>query len=229
MNDVAEPNATTGPVWAVTRNGQPHSLRISTEGISLGGPEPQAWPWVDIASVEFPTSFSREIVSSSGAVVALGFTGRESQAAFRTALQTQTRELEGDVVDLLTTSAPGARPKPVTLVMMHHVHNRVVVEQFGLISTHTVMSRNAISDFGSDIKNAFGGQLQGMETAIERGLKTTQERLQQHAASRLGADAVVDVSVSIESVSDKAQSVFMTGTAVRTEPAPLGSTASSDV
>ena len=75
------------------------------------------------------------------------------------------------------------------------------------------MSRNFLSDIGSDLSSTFGGQLGGIERAIDTAQETALDRLEQ-AARDLGAHAVVGVDLSVQTVADKAQLVLLFGTAV---------------
>ena len=65
-----------------------------------------------------------------------------------------------------------------------------------------MLSRNFISDFGSDLKNVLGGSLGGMETAVETAFGSAQESLSRKA-SALGTDAVIGLQLQLESVSDR--------------------------
>lgn len=100
---------------------------------------------------------------------------------------------------------------------------REVAEVVGLVTATAVMSRNFVSDWGSDIVSAFGGNLEGVERSISSCVQQVRERLYEQVEA-LEADAVIGLSVSLETVADKAQAVLMSGTAVRLRPA--GSTAS---
>ena len=95
---------------------------------------------------------------------------------------------------------------------------REVTEVVGLVTATAVMSRNFVSDWGSDIVNAFGGNLEGIEHSISVCVEQVRERLYEKVEA-LGADAVIGLSVSLETVADKAQAVLMSGTAVRLQPA----------
>jgi uncharacterized protein YbjQ (UPF0145 family) len=103
-----------------------------------------------------------------------------------------------------------------------------VGEVLGLVSGSCVMSRNVFSDLGSNMKSAFGGTLGGIETVIENARVEAQTRLDQ-AARALGADAIIGVDMSVQTVADKAQLVMLCGTAVALaeQPAPPDQLASA--
>jgi uncharacterized protein YbjQ (UPF0145 family) len=83
-----------------------------------------------------------------------------------------------------------------------------------LVSGACVMSRGAFSDLGSDLKSVGGGTLGGIEKAVEAARATAQSRLEE-AARRIGADAVVGIDLTVQTVADKAQLVMLMGTAVQ--------------
>ena len=115
---------------------------------------------------------------------------------------------------------PAAAPA-VPLLTLPSFPGREVVEVLGHVMAHPVMSRDFLSDAGSDLASTFGGRLEGMETAISLAAEEARRQLHEQAA-RVGADAVIGLAVSVESVSAKAQAVLMSGTAVRTRPLTSG-------
>jgi uncharacterized protein YbjQ (UPF0145 family) len=74
-----------------------------------------------------------------------------------------------------------------------------------------------LSDLGSDITSAFGGNLGGIEKAISVCIEQVRHRMYVEVEN-LGADAVIGLAVHLETVSDKAQAILMSGTAVRSRP-----------
>jgi uncharacterized protein YbjQ (UPF0145 family) len=89
-----------------------------------------------------------------------------------------------------------------------------VSADLGIVSGFSVMSRNMLSDLGSDLQSAFGGRLGGIEEAIRTGHREAEQSLSDHART-LEADGIVGVRVTVETVADKAQMVLLTGTAVK--------------
>ena len=87
----------------------------------------------------------------------------------------------------------------------------------GLVTGHAVVSRNALSDRGADLKSIVGGHLGGIELGIDRAIAEADRRIRLAAAAR-GADTVLATRVGLESASDKAQAVIISGTAVTTQP-----------
>lgn len=87
----------------------------------------------------------------------------------------------------------------------------------GLVYGRVVISRNFMSDFGSDLSSMTGGRLGGIERAIDSGLGQATRRIRARAAE-LGAHAVIGIDVSVQTVADKAQLVLLVGTAVVDDP-----------
>ena len=106
----------------------------------------------------------------------------------------------------------------VPLLTIATFPGREITEVVGLVTATAVMSRNFVSDWGSDIASAFGGNLEGVEHSITTCVEQVRERLYEQVED-LGADAVIGLTVSLETVADKAQAVLMSGTAVRLLPA----------
>jgi uncharacterized protein YbjQ (UPF0145 family) len=94
------------------------------------------------------------------------------------------------------------------------IYGRRISADLGVVSGFSVMSRNMLSDVGSDLQSAFGGRLGGIEGAIQSAHREAQRGLSVQARA-LGADAVVGVRVTVKTVADKAQMVLFTGTAVK--------------
>jgi uncharacterized protein YbjQ (UPF0145 family) len=83
------------------------------------------------------------------------------------------------------------------------------------------MSRNVLSDVGSDITSTFGGNLGGIEKALSVCTEQVRQRLY-GKVEELGGDAVIGLSVDLEAVADKAYAILMAGTVVRSRPVRLG-------
>ncbi|MDX6551450.1 MAG: hypothetical protein QOJ31_2134 [Gaiellales bacterium] len=94
------------------------------------------------------------------------------------------------------------------------VHGHRVSADLGIVTGFSVMSRNMVSDLGSDLQSAFGGRLGGIEEAIRTGHREAEQSLSDQARTR-EADGIVGVRVAVETVADKAQMVLLTGTAVK--------------
>jgi len=93
------------------------------------------------------------------------------------------------------------------------IEGRSISEVLGVVSGSCVISRNRFSDVGSDLKSEIGGRLIGVEKAVRSSQVTALEELEREAHG-LGADAVVGIQLSVQTVADKAQLVMLMGTAV---------------
>jgi uncharacterized protein YbjQ (UPF0145 family) len=107
----------------------------------------------------------------------------------------------------------------IVVCTTHTVPGRDIDSVLTVIAGQCVESRSVFSDFGSDMKSGFGGRLYGIERAVESARLQALEALEE-AARNIGADAVVGVDTSVQTVSDKAQLVMMVGTAVTLQPLP---------
>lgn len=202
--------------WVVHSGDKRIPLTVTSHGIQLGeaGGGTQ-FSWSDLSEVAFPSAFSARFLPHQGEPIQVGFADRAQQAQFRTLYANTSGHPE--------VPLPRARLAEMPLTTIDSVPGRVVLEAVGMVTAHRVMSRNWISDLGSDLKSNWGGNLVGVEKAIAQSL--AEARSQMVAAARaMGADAVVGVRVELASVAEKAEAILMTGTAVRTAPAPARET-----
>lgn len=86
----------------------------------------------------------------------------------------------------------------------------VLGEVFGV----TTQSRNAISNFGANLKNIVGGEIKGYTKMLHQSRDEAIQRLWD-AASEKGADAVVMMRFDSGSIANDMQSVVAYGTAVK--------------
>lgn len=133
----------------------------------------------------------------------------------RAVQQRAERAAEAHTQKVEANRAAVAKRMPMTTTP--ELPGRVIDEPLSVVSGACVMSRNMFSDMGSDLSSLGGGTLGGIEKAVETARQTAMERLEA-AARDLGADAVVGIDMSVQTVSDKAQLVMMLGTAVTLVP-----------
>ncbi len=91
-----------------------------------------------------------------------------------------------------------------------------VVEYKGLATGEVVAGINVIKDIGAGLRNFFGGRSAGYEEELIRARNQALEELKQNAA-KLGANAVIGLSVDVESIGGQGGSmlfVSVVGTAV---------------
>jgi uncharacterized protein YbjQ (UPF0145 family) len=102
------------------------------------------------------------------------------------------------------------------------IPGREIAEPIAVVSGACVMIRNMLSDCGSYLGRIVVGQLGGIEKAVESARRVAMERLEA-AAHALGAEAVVGIDTTVQTVSNKAQRV-MFGTAVTLVSQPAQTT-----
>ena len=185
--------------WSITVGGAPATLTVGQDSVSASaGGETTSWSRNSV-EVSFPTSFS-VLLAGDGGEVAVGFRSTAEQGEFREAMSHKASNVPAANIHLSSLLQPIGRE---------------IVASLGLVRAHAVMSRNVVSDAGSDLMSFFGGSLGGIEAAIESALRDAEQRLRRNAA-QLGADHVLNVVIALETVSDKAQAILISGTAVET-------------
>ncbi len=205
-NRTDEPGLIQG--WSATVDGVPEQLLLATETelvLALDG-EDRRIAWVDVSS------WGRGTLVHEGGFVTIRLTDAEESHEFRdTVSQHATLRPYTPPV-----GAPDAGPMmiPADRVVTTMSHPAVPRPRpLGLVNGRIVVARNFLSDFGSDVTSLSGGRLGGIEKAIDTGLSHAADELRAHAAA-IGADAVVGVGISVQTVADKAQLILMVGTAV---------------
>src|SRR4051794_24665095 len=75
------------------------------------------------------------------------------------------RSVQAKAERLASTRAEAVRRLPMATTP--NLPGREIAEALGVVSGSCVMSRNVLSDVGSDFKSTFGGTLEGVEKALE--------------------------------------------------------------
>ena len=87
-------------------------------------------------------------------------------------------------------------------------------DELGIVTGSTIQSKNMFADFGQGLKSIVGGELKSytgmMDNARERA---TQRMIAQ--AEQLGADAIIGVRFTTNSIMAQAAEVLVFGTAVK--------------
>lgn len=87
-------------------------------------------------------------------------------------------------------------------------------EALGIVSGSTIQSKNMFTDLGQGLKSIVGGELRSYTTMMEKAReKATQRMVEQ--ARQLGADAVIGVRYTTNSIMSQAAEVLVFGTAVK--------------
>lgn len=90
----------------------------------------------------------------------------------------------------------------------------VSYEELGVVTGSTIQSKNFISDFGQSLKNIVGGELKSYTGMMEKARKQATKRMVD-AAVQMGADAIIGVRYTTNSIMQQAAEVLVFGTAIK--------------
>ncbi|MFC1591289.1 YbjQ family protein [Thermodesulfobacteriota bacterium] len=100
------------------------------------------------------------------------------------------------------------------LTNIESVPGKNIVEHFGVVSGSTVRAKHVGRDLMASLKNIVGGELKGYTELLQDSRdQATQRMIEQ--ASRLGANAILNVRFATSSVAQGAAELYVYGTAVR--------------
>lgn len=91
-----------------------------------------------------------------------------------------------------------------------------IVGHYGMVSGSTVRAKNFAKDMLAGMKNFVGGELKGYTELLEEARKEAIQRMESQA-SRLGANAIINVRFATSAITAGAAEVYAYGTAVRAE------------
>ncbi|NJM85284.1 MAG: YbjQ family protein [Leptolyngbyaceae cyanobacterium SL_1_1] len=98
------------------------------------------------------------------------------------------------------------------------LQGKVISDYLGVVTAEVVYGSNALRDFFAGIRDIIGGRTGAYERVFERGQQEALAEIEQRA-SRLGADAVIGVQISTDTINLDETGVLMlitaTGTAVK--------------
>lgn len=142
----------------------------------------------------------------------------------------QTFEKAGAVCTLEPVNVSDEKTPPQTLVAQRYVKTpdgknmiitnietvpgKMIVDHFGLVSGSTIRAKHVGRDLMASLKNLVGGELKGYTELLQESRKQALVRMIEEA-SKLGANAVVNVRFSTSSVAQGAAELYVYGTAVR--------------
>ena len=87
-------------------------------------------------------------------------------------------------------------------------------EELGIVSGSTIQSKNMFADFGQGLKSIVGGELKSYTGMMEKARgQATQRMIEQ--AKEMGADAIIGVRYTTNSIMAQAAEVLVFGTAVK--------------
>ena len=99
------------------------------------------------------------------------------------------------------------------IVTTEHIPGKEL-ELLGLVKGATIQSRHVGKDIGAGLKTIVGGELKGYTEMMDSARSIATERMKEEA-SKLGADAVVNVRYTTSAVVQGAAEVLAYGTAVK--------------
>lgn len=86
--------------------------------------------------------------------------------------------------------------------------------ELGIVTGNTIQSKNMFSDFGQGLKSIVGGELKSYTEMMEKAReKATQRMIDQ--AVKMGADAIIGVRYTTNSIMAQAAEVLVFGTAIQ--------------
>ena len=87
-------------------------------------------------------------------------------------------------------------------------------EPLGIVTGSTIQSKNMFADFGQGLKSIVGGELKSYTDMMDKAREKAVKRMIEEAQS-MGADAVIGVRFTTNSIMAQAAEVLVFGTAVR--------------
>jgi len=87
-------------------------------------------------------------------------------------------------------------------------------EELGVVTGSTIQSKNFISDFGQGLKSIVGGELHSYTGMMEKAREKATQRMVDQAV-KMGADAIIGVRYTTNSIMAQAAEVLVFGTAVK--------------
>lgn len=90
----------------------------------------------------------------------------------------------------------------------------VQYEELGVVTGSTIRAKNMFADFGQQLKGIVGGELGSYTDMMEKAREIATQRMVDQAV-RMGADAVIGVRYTTNSIMAQAAEVLVFGTAVK--------------
>ena len=87
-------------------------------------------------------------------------------------------------------------------------------EPLGIVTGSTIQSKNMFADFGQGLKSIVGGELKSYTDMMDKAREKAVKRMIEEAQS-MGADAVIGVRFTTNSIMAQAAEVLVFGTAIK--------------
>ncbi len=102
------------------------------------------------------------------------------------------------------------------LTNIESVPGKRIAIHYGIVSGSSVRAKHVVGDMFAGIKNFFGGEIKTYTELMEASRKQATERMIA-VATRMGANAIINVRYSTSAITSGASEVYAYGTAVRVE------------
>ncbi len=107
-----------------------------------------------------------------------------------------------------------SRSNRMLLTTLEGVPGHKIVKHLGMVQGSTVRAKNIGRDIGAGLKNIVGGELKGYTELLQEARNEATQRMMQEA-SKLGANAIVNIRFATSSLTQGAAELFVYGTAVQ--------------
>lgn len=87
-------------------------------------------------------------------------------------------------------------------------------EVLGVVTGSTIQSKNMFADFGQGLKSIVGGELKSYTGMMDKARSQATQRMVDQAVS-MGADAIIGVRFTTNSIMAQAAEVLVFGTAIK--------------
>jgi len=87
-------------------------------------------------------------------------------------------------------------------------------EELGVVTGNTIQSKNMFADFGQGLKSIVGGELHSYTAMMDKAREKATQRMVDQAV-HMGADAIIGVRYTTNSIMAQAAEVLVFGTAVK--------------
>lgn len=102
------------------------------------------------------------------------------------------------------------------LTNIETVPGKRVVAHYGMVSGSTVRAKHAGKDILASFKNFFGGEIKGYTELMDESRKQATQRMID-LATKMGANAIVNVRYATSAITVGAAEVYAYGTAIKVE------------
>jgi len=107
-----------------------------------------------------------------------------------------------------------SRSNRMLLTTLEGVPGHKIVKHLSLVQGSTVRAKHIGRDITAGLKNIVGGELKGYTELLQEARHEATQRMMQEA-SKMGANAVVNVRFATSSLTQGAAELFVYGTAVQ--------------